>query len=153
MTTIAITGNATATPELKQSQSGTTWTTFSVAVTPREKLPDGTWGDGDSAFYRVAAFDTLAENVVKTLATGMRVTVVGQLKPRDYEHEGQKRTSLDVTADSVAVDLRFATAVVSKSGGNQRPQQDNRPDPFAGGGSGPAGAPGAGGQVPEEAPF
>lgn len=110
---ISFTGNATADAELKYVGAGPV-ANFSVAVTPRRKV-DGQWVDGQPAFYRVAAWQQLAENAAESIRMGDRVTVVGRLEPREYEHEGQKRTSLDVNADSVALDLRFATATAVKA--------------------------------------
>lgn len=130
-TTIALTGNATSDAELKFGRTGTPWASLTVAVTPREKQQDGTYGDGSSAFYRVACFGTLAENVAESVQRGTRVTVVGQLKPREYEHNGEKRISLDVTADSVALDLRFATAqAVKAQRGQAQAGQPQQPDPW-----------------------
>ena len=109
-TPITIVGNATADPELKFGQSGKAWARLTVAVTPREKSQDGTWGDGPTAFYRVACFGSLAENAAETIDKGTRVNVDGVLKPRTFEHEGATRLSLDVTADSIGPDLRWSDA-------------------------------------------
>lgn len=142
------TGNATGDAEIRTSQSGITVATFTLAVTPREKQPDGTYGDGPTAYYRVSAFRQLADNVAESVKRGDRVTVVGTLKPRPYEHQGQERLSLDVLADDVALSLRFATAQAVKvsaqprqpqqpAWGGQQPQQGN---PWSTGGGGmPAG--------------
>ena|SRR5699024_8433212 len=111
---ITFTGNATADAELRFTQSGHAVANVSVAVTPREKSGDQ-WVDGQPAFYRVAAWRQMAENVAESVRRGDRVTVVGRLKPREFEHNGEKRTSLDVDADSVALDLRFATASATKA--------------------------------------
>ena len=161
---ITFTGNATDAPELRFGKTGTPWATVTVAVTPREKDAQGNWGDGEAAFYRVACFGSLAENAAESITRGMRVNVDGVLKPRSFEHNGEKRMSLDVTADSIGPDLRFSTASVTKAqrqqggqqqqpaqGGNPwggRPQQ---PDPWAGQQAGTGG--GWGGQQTEGAPF
>ena len=106
---ITFTGNATADAEIRFIGSGAAVANVTVAVTPREKVGD-TWQDGQAAFYRVAAWRKLGENVAESVKRGSRVTVVGTLKPREYEHNGEKRLSLDVTADSVALDLTFDPA-------------------------------------------
>ena len=137
---ITFTGNATADAELRFTQSGHAVANVSVAVTPREKDGDQ-WVDGQPAFYRVAAWRQMAENVAESVKRGDRVTVVGRLKPREFEHNGEKRTSLDVDADSVALDLRFRTATAGektqRQGGQQQsgswgapPQQSTQPDPW-----------------------
>lgn len=146
MTIITITGNATSDCELTFAQSGTTLARFTVAVSKREKQPDGSWADGKSSFYRVTAFQRLAEHAAESVKRGDRVTVVGRLELREYEHNGEKRLSPDVTADEVALSLRFATATATKaqrqagqpaqqSGWSQPPQQQA----WGGGGNFPAG--------------
>lgn len=121
---ITFTGNATAPAELKFTQSGAPVANFTVAVTPREKQGEQ-WVDGQAAFYRVAAWRRLAENVAESVTRGARVTVVGRLKPREYEHNGEKRTSLDVDADSVALDLRFGPA-----SHGPKPQRQGQSEPW-----------------------
>ena len=128
MTHIAITGNATADAELRFLPDGKAVANVTVAVTPREKQPDGSWGDGPAAFYRVAAWRRLGENVAESVKRGSRVTVVGTLKPREYEHNGEKRISLDVTAESVALDLTFDPAAHRRG---ERIQQQPAGDPWA----------------------
>ena len=150
---ISFTGNATADAELRFGSSGTPIASFTVAVTPREKQQDGSYGDGPSAFYRVACFGPLAENVAESVQRGTRVVVAGTLKPREFEHNGEKRMSLDVDADSIALDLRWATAQAVKAGRSQpQPAQSQQPaqaDPWnqsTGGG-------GWGGTPTEQIPF
>jgi len=106
---ISFTGNATADAEIRFTPSGAAVANVTVAVTPREKVGDQ-WQDGQPAFYRVAVWRDMAENVAESVKRGDRVTVVGKLKPREFEKDGVKRLSLDVEADSVALDLRFRTA-------------------------------------------
>lgn len=145
MTTITITGNATGDAELTFAQSGTALARLTVAVSKREKQADGSWVDGSTAFYRVTAFQQLAEHVAESVKRGDRVTVVGRLEPREYEHNGEKRLSLDVAADEVALSLRWATATATKAGRSSAPQQPQsapqqwgqQPDPWANGGQAP----------------
>src|SRR5690606_11643123 len=100
---ISFTGNATADAEVRFTPGVDAVANVTIAVTPRDKV-DGRWVDGPAAFYRVAAWKQLGENVAESVRKGDRVTVVGKLKPREFEHQGQKRLSLDVTAESVALD-------------------------------------------------
>ena len=166
---ITFTGNATADAEIRFVGSGAAVANVTVAVTPREKVGD-TWQDGQAAFYRVAAWRKLGENVAESVKRGTRVTVVGTLKPREFEHNGEKRMSLDVAADHVGVELRFATVSVTKAqrqqggqqqqpaqGGSQWGGQAQQADPWAGQQAGTGG--GWGGGMPagtgphDEPPF
>lgn len=106
---ISFTGNTTADVDLKFTPSGLAVANVTVAVTPREKKGDA-WVDGQAAFYRVAVWRDAAENLANSVTKGDRVTVVGRLKPREFEQNGVKRISLEVDADSVALDVRFKCA-------------------------------------------
>ena len=150
---ISFTGNATEDATLRFTPSGAAVANVTIAVTPRVKDGDG-WKDGDPAFYRVAAWRQLAENVAESVRRGDRVTVTGQLKPRPFEHNGAERLSLDVDADSVALDLRFATATATKAQRQQSVQHSQggprqQADPW----SQPQQQGAWGGQQNEEAPF
>jgi single-strand DNA-binding protein len=123
------TGNLTTDPELTFTTSGKAVANLTVAVTPRTRNAAGSWVDGETTFLRGAAWESLAENVAESLTRGARVNVTGTLRSRSYEtKEGEKRTVLEATFETVAPDLRFATARVTKasrSGG--RAQQSQAP--------------------------
>lgn len=119
MTQISIVGNATEDPQIKHLPSGVAVVNFSVAVSQRQYDKDRKeWVDGDTMFLRVSAFRDLAENIANSVSRGQRVIVSGKLKSRTYEKDGEKRTVFEVEADEVGPSLRFATATVTKSGGN-----------------------------------
>lgn len=142
--TITLIGNATGDAELRFTPSGAAVANLSMAVNPRDKQGEQ-WVDGEPNFYRVAAWKDLAENVAESVRRGDRIIVVGRLRQREYEHNGEKRTSLDVTADHVGLDLRFATARATKAqrgqAGQRQPQnsawgqqQPAQSDPWGGAG-------------------
>lgn len=150
---ITLVGNLTDDPELRFTPSGAAVANFTVASTPRVKDGDQ-WVDGTPMFVRCAVWQAPAENAAESLQKGMRVIVLGALTVRNFEHNGEKRTSLEMRVDEVGPALRFASAKVSRSsgqgGGQQsRPaQQRHASDPWAQ----PAGDPWAAPQS-EEPPF
>jgi single-strand DNA-binding protein len=104
---ITIVGNATADPEMRFTAKGKPVTSFTVAVNERVQNEDGTWGDGDATFYRVSAWDYIAQPTYDAINKGTKVVVVGELKSRTYEdREGNTRTSLDVNAKTVGVAVK-----------------------------------------------
>jgi single-strand DNA-binding protein len=108
-TTITIAGNLTGDPELRFTPSGAAVANFTVAVTPRVKDGDG-WRDGETSFFRCAAWRTLAEHVAE-LAKGDRVIVHGTLRQRSWQTEdGDRRSTVEVQAEEVGASLRWATA-------------------------------------------
>lgn len=132
---ITLVGNLTDDPELRFTPSGAAVANFTVAQTPRVKNGDE-WEDGTPMFVRCAVWREAAENVAESLQRGMRVVVLGRLTQRNYEHNGEKRTSLELAVDEVGPALRYATARVTRAtrgggnGGGQR-QQAQQADPWA----------------------
>ena len=91
-TTLTITGNLTADPELRFTATGTAVVAFTVAASRRVyDQATGQWQDGDTLFLRCSAWRELADHAAESLSKGMRVIVTGRLKQRSYETtEGRK---------------------------------------------------------------
>ena len=120
---VTIVGNATADAELRFTPQGKPVASFTVAVNERVKNDDGTWGDGEATFYKVSAWDSLAEPTAEAIRKGAKAMVTGKLKSRTYEdREGNTRTSLDVTADEVGVAVKR-----QRIGATIIPQPDSEP--------------------------
>jgi len=117
---MTIIGNATSDAELRFTPSGAAVATFTVASTPRVKKGDE-WADGDTTFFRCSGWRDMAEHIAETITKGMRVIVYGRFKTRQYEKDGQTRTSIEIEVEEVGPSLRYATAQIQKmqrSGGN-----------------------------------
>ena len=72
---------------------------FTVAVNRRFS---GQNEERTADFFRVVTFRKTAENCSSFLAKGRKVGVVGSLQINDYtDKEGNRRQSVDVTADEV----------------------------------------------------
>ena len=135
-TFVSITGNLTDDPELRMTPAGVPVVNFRVAVTPR--VPDGRGGfqDGETSFFRVTAWRSLAENIADSLGKGARVVVLGRLRTSSWETpEGEKRSAVEIQAEEVAPSLRFVTARLEKPGRGGRSTsgqaaQFNEPPPF-----------------------
>lgn len=119
---VVIVGNLTDDPELRYTPNGAAVAKFRVAVNRRYKDEAGNWKDGDTSFFTVNAWRTLAENVAESLTRGTRVLVAGRLLMRSWEtQEGEKRTVVEIEADEIGPSLRWATAKVerqSRGGGD-----------------------------------
>ena len=111
-----------ADPELRYANNGNSVANFRVACNSRRKNPQtDQWENGDTTFLSVSAFGGLGENVAARFKKGQRVNISGQLKQREYEKDGQKRTVYEVTANSVAEPVsRFND---NNSSGQQPPAQ------------------------------
>ena len=131
-TFVSITGNLTDDPELRFTASGVPVANFRVAVTARVPDGKGGWQEGETGFYRVTAWRSLAENVADSVTKGARVVILGKLKTSTWETpEGEKRSTVEIQADEVAPSLRFATAKPEKASRRTAgADQFNEPAPF-----------------------
>lgn len=97
-----VVGNLGSDPETRQLPSGTSVTSFSLAVNEswtdrqtNERREKTTW-------YRVSAFGRLGEISGRYLAKGRQVMVVGTVEANAYMgQDGQPRASLDLRAREV----------------------------------------------------
>jgi single-strand DNA-binding protein len=81
----------------------------------RVNAPSG-WKDGETSFFQVTAWRTLAENVAESLTKGARVMVQGRLQQRSWETDaGERRSVVEVQAEEVGPSLRWATAKVERT--------------------------------------
>ena len=96
-----IIGNLGADPELRYTPGGKAVTDLRVAVNDNRKGPDGEWIE-ETLWFRVSVWEQQAERLAEQLRKGNKIYAEGQLRAREYEaRDGQKRTSLEITADSV----------------------------------------------------
>jgi single-strand DNA-binding protein len=112
---VNIVGNLTDDPELRYTPNGAAVCKFRVAVNRRYKDESGQWKDGETSYFSVNAWRTLAENVAESLTRGTRVVVTGRLQQRSWEtQEGDKRTVIEIEADEIGPSLRWSTAKVER---------------------------------------
>lgn len=98
---ITVYGHVGRDPELKFTPQGLAICTFSLPSDDRKKDKNGEWVTV-TTWFRVTAFGKTAENSNKYLKKGKLVMVHGKVRMEEYtDKEGNKRTSLEVTADDV----------------------------------------------------
>ena len=99
MNKICLVGNLTMDPEVRQTGSGVSVCTFSIAVNRRFANQNG---EREADFIPIVTWRGLADNCGRSLAKGRKVAVVGSLQTRRYEDkQGNKRTAFEVVADDV----------------------------------------------------
>jgi single-strand DNA-binding protein len=99
---VMIIGNLGADPEMRYTPNGRPVTQFNVAVNQSTKNQQtGEWVEATD-WFRVTVWGDRAERTAEQFRKGNRVFVEGRFKTREFEgRDGQKRTSLEITADSV----------------------------------------------------
>ncbi len=99
---VMIIGNLGSDPEMRYTPTNRAVTQFNVAVNQSTKNQQtGEWVE-ETDWFRVSVWGDRAERMAETLRKGNRVFVEGRFKTRQFEgRDGQTRTSLEITADSV----------------------------------------------------
>src|SRR3989338_1690417 len=122
-----IIGNMTRDPELRQTGSGQSVTSFGVAT-------NRVWKDASGAkqeeveFHNVVAWGRVAEICAQYLRKGSKVYIEGRLRTRDWEgQDGQKRRTTEIITENMVMlgrpspggssssDIPFSPASLSSS--------------------------------------
>jgi len=144
---VMIIGNLGKDPEMKYNAEGKPITTFSVAVSRTWKTPDGQQSE-ETEWFRVVAWERLAETCNEYLHKGSKVYIEGRLKTRKWTApDGQERQMTEVIAsDMQMLDSRQQGGYDDNGGGGgNRSDRSERPAPQRQGGA-PTGAAAAGNQ-------
>ena len=125
-------GNLTADPELKQTPSGVSTCTFSIAV--NRKMAK----NNECDFITIVTWRQTAEFVTRYFKKGSPILVCGQLQVRSWtDNQGQKRYATEVVADEVSfvssnssteTKPQPSTYTPSSYGGNNAPQFEEIPN-------------------------
>lgn len=99
---VAITGNLTREPELRNTQSGTAVLSFGIAVNDRRKNASGSWEDVPN-FFECVTFGNRATALGDILTKGMKVSIAGKLHYSSWEKDGQKHSKVDIIANEVEI--------------------------------------------------
>ena len=124
-TTLTFEGNVTDNVQLRQTQQGKPFVTFSIAHNDRRfNAQTNQWEDGVTTFLNCSAFGALAQNISQSIGKGCRVVAVGTLQQHNFtDKQGANRSTMELTCDTVAVDLRNQTAQVYRPQASQNPAQ------------------------------
>ncbi|HXE10438.1 MAG TPA: single-stranded DNA-binding protein [Verrucomicrobiae bacterium] len=97
---VTLMGNLTRDPELRQTPSGQTVTSFSLALNRNYKDASGEWKEVTD-YVDIVCWGPLAERVAQYMSKGRRCLVQGRLQSRSWEQDGQKRSKVEVLANDV----------------------------------------------------
>ena len=126
-------GNVGSDPEMRYTPNGSAVTNFSVAANRRYTTAEGEQRE-ETEWFRVAAWNRLAETCNQYVTKGMKIYVEGRLSSSPYiTRDGQARAGNEISA--------FEVKFLSRPDDTNRPGDANRP---AAGGpeAGPPGPPG-----------
>ena len=133
---VILMGNLTRDPELRQTPTGQSVCSFSLALNRAYKAQNGEWQEATD-YIDCVAWGPLAERVSQYLSKGRRAFVQGRIQSRSWEQDGQKRSKVEVLANDVTfIDGRGegggneGGSNYQESGGNNAPApSSSRPAP------------------------
>jgi single-strand DNA-binding protein len=97
---VILLGNLTRDPELRQTPSGQSVCSFSLALNRAYKTQSGEWQEATD-YIDVVAWGPLGERVSQYLSKGRRALVQGRVQSRSWEKDGQKHSKVEVLANDV----------------------------------------------------
>ncbi len=97
---VTLMGNLTRDPELRQTPTGQSVTSFSLALNRSYKDASGEWQEATD-YIDIVCWGPLAERVAQYMSKGRRCLVQGRLQSRSWEQDGQKRNKVEVLANDV----------------------------------------------------
>jgi single-strand DNA-binding protein len=128
METISITGLIATTPRHLVTQDGLPITSFRLASSQRRfDKNQNKWVDGETNWYTITSFKSLAINASKSLNKGDRIMIQGKLRIRDWDNGERAGTSVEVEADSIGHDLAWGESVFNRTVLRQDLEAENDP--------------------------
>lgn len=96
---VILQGRLCADPEMRTTQTGTSVTTFTLAVDRDYKGKDG---QRDADFLTCVAWKATAEHIDRWFTKGQLALVEGQIQTRNYtDKEGNKRTATEIVVSGI----------------------------------------------------
>ena len=96
---VVLVGNLTRDPELRSTSSGMSVCKMGIAVNDRRKQGDD-WVEKVN-FFDVTVWGAQAENCSRYLSKGRPVAIDGRLDYQTWEKDGQKRSNIEIIAQTV----------------------------------------------------
>ena len=125
---VIMVGNLAADPELRYTAQGTPVANLRLAVNSNVKSGDE-WKE-EVLFINVTVWGKQGESCSQYLSKGRQVLVEGRLQERSWEQDGQKRSKMEIIANTVKFlaqgdTLRFVSI---GGGGSSEPPPDEASD-------------------------
>ena len=123
---VILIGNMTADPELKQTASGLSVCSFTIAINRR--FTKGEQGQQNVDFINIVTWRQQAEFVSRYFKKGNPILVCGQLQTRTWtDNQGVKRYATEVIADEVSFVGPAAQGSAPVGGGAYTPEAYTTP--------------------------
>lgn len=117
---IFLTGNVGQDPQVKTFDNGGKIANFSVADTERGyKTKEGKEIQDHTEWFRCVARSSFADVVEKYVKKGMHIEIIGKLRTREYEKDGQKLSTTELVVEELKLPPK------GESNNQAQPQQQS----------------------------
>lgn len=114
--TTTVTGLVITTPRHLVTQDGLPITSFRLACAHRKfDSMQNKWVDGNTNWYTITAFRTLAINMAGSVNKGERIVVMGELLVREWDNGERAGTIVEIEAKAVGHDLNWCTSAYTRT--------------------------------------
>lgn len=111
-------------PKLTFTPGGLAVCNFRVKAADRKKdEQSGEWKDDKVLWANVNVWRDPAQHAADSLKSGDLVVITGKIYTREFEHQGVKKTSVEIDATSVGASLTFRTTPHGAGQGQQAQAQ------------------------------
>jgi single-strand DNA-binding protein len=73
------------------------------------------WVDGETNWYTVTSFKSLAINTAGSIQKGERILVTGKLLIRDWDNGERAGTSVELEAEAIGHDLNWGNSTFTRT--------------------------------------
>lgn len=110
------TGLVATTPRYLKTTDGLDICSFRMASAykhfDRKKME---WVEGETNWFTITSFGTLAINVAKSISKGDRISVSGMLRVRDWDNGTNSGTSVEIEAETIGHDLLWGNSTFERT--------------------------------------
>lgn len=112
---VTVSGLVATMPRHLVTSEGLAITSFRLASSQRKYDKDRQmWVDGDTNWYTVTAFHSLASNTAESVHKGDRVVLSGRLRIRDWENTDRSGTVVEIEAEAIGHDLNWGVSTYKR---------------------------------------
>lgn len=116
METTTITGLVATTPRHLITLDGLPITSFRLASSnSRFDRASMEWVDGETNWFTITAYRTLAINTATSISKGDRIVVSGGLRVREWDNGTNTGTSIELEASNIGHDLAWGTTAFTRT--------------------------------------
>lgn len=116
METTTITGLVATTPRHLITPDGLPITSFRLASSKRRfDRASMEWVDGETNWFTITSYRTLAINTHGSIGKGDRIIVAGVLRVRDWDNGTTTGTSVEVEAETIGHDLAWGNSSFTRT--------------------------------------